>query len=62
MEAPLQQQLVDYLKQKPGVTIVGPSHAEVGKRVPTISFVMEGRKCGDIASALHSHNVACRYG
>ena len=60
MEAPLQQRLVSYLASKPGVTLVGPSHGKPGLRVPTVSFVAEGKRSADVAAALHRHNVGCR--
>lgn len=44
MEQPLQEQLVGFLLQHPGdFTVMGPQHAELGVRVPTISFVSSHR-------------------
>ena len=61
MEVPLQEQVLNYLNSKPSVTIVGPSHGEAGKRVSTISFVVKGQTSKSVATALHQHNIACRY-
>ena len=44
MEQPLQEQLMGFFLQHPDeFTVVGPQHAKLGVRVPTISFVSSER-------------------
>ncbi|MCZ6836390.1 MAG: aminotransferase class V-fold PLP-dependent enzyme, partial [Planctomycetota bacterium] len=61
LEQPLQQRIISYLKSKPGITIIGPDHAEV-TRVPTISFHHDKVKSVEIAKALCQANIGARNG
>jgi cysteine desulfurase family protein (TIGR01976 family) len=60
-ELPLQRRLIDYLRQKPKVRLVGPAHAEEG-RVGTISFVHGEKPSRDIAAAAHARQIGIRHG
>eukprot|EP00891_Asterochloris_glomerata_P007304 jgi/Astpho2/7304/e_gw1.00113.67.1_t len=63
MEQPLQEQLVGFLLQHPGdFTVMGPQHAELGVRVPTISFVSSHRPCAEVTTHLQKHGIAMRNG
>lgn len=54
-------QLIDYLKRKPGVRIVGPRHAEAS-RVGTISFTSTKATPKEISRHLGARDVAIRSG
>ena len=62
MEAPLQQQLIDCLNQKPDVTIIGPQTAETSSRVPTISFVQKHKTSEELNAAIQKAGFAIRHG
>ncbi|MFH1842263.1 MAG: aminotransferase class V-fold PLP-dependent enzyme [bacterium] len=60
-EYPLQEKLLAYLGEKPGVRVVGP--AEPGPdRVGTISFVHESLRSQEISAAVDPSGVAIRHG
>lgn len=61
LELPLQGRLIDYLRAKPGVTIIGPDHGE-SSRVPTISFRHEVLSSASIAEAICAANIGARHG
>ncbi len=60
-ELPLQEQLIGYLREKPGVRIVGP-RAAGQSRVGTISFVHEKLSSQEITDIVDRSDVAIRYG
>ena len=62
MEAPLQQQLVDCLNQKPAVTIIGPHTADTSCRVATVSFVHNQKTSEELNSAIQKAGFAIRHG
>ena len=41
--------LMDYLKARPDVRIIGPAQTDANIRVPTISFVVDGKRSDEIA-------------
>jgi selenocysteine lyase/cysteine desulfurase len=63
-EEKLQGILIDYLNSKPEVfKIYGEPVADKSKRVPVISFTVEGRKSKDVVDAIEAKsNFACRWG
>uniref|UniRef100_UPI002869AC17 aminotransferase class V-fold PLP-dependent enzyme n=1 Tax=Deinococcus sp. TaxID=47478 RepID=UPI002869AC17 len=61
-EALLAGLLLDYLRSKPRVRVIGPDSADPDVRVATISFVVEGRPSSDFPQALDEHHIAIRYG
>ncbi|MDY7095515.1 MAG: aminotransferase class V-fold PLP-dependent enzyme [Acidobacteriota bacterium] len=54
--------LLDFLRARPGVRIVGPETADRSTRVPTISFTVEGRKASEIPPKVDEHHIAIRWG
>jgi cysteine desulfurase family protein (TIGR01976 family) len=61
LELPVQERLLDFLRDHPRVRLIGPEHA--GRdRVPTVSFVHESKPSAEIASACHAHAFAIRHG
>jgi len=61
LELPLQARLIDFLKSKAKVDIIGPAHAEV-TRVPTISFVHKRKSSVEIVAEVDRHNIGIRSG
>ncbi|MEM7582720.1 MAG: cysteine desulfurase-like protein [Acidobacteriota bacterium] len=61
-EERLASTVLDYLRGNTRVRIIGPETADRGKRVPTISFVVEGRPSSSVPPRLDPHRVAIRYG
>lgn len=62
MEAPLQQQLIDCLNQKPAVTTMGPKSAETSCRVATVSFVHKHKTSEELNTAIQKAGFAIRHG
>ena len=62
MEAPLQQELITLLNKKPEVSIIGPAHADVDTRVPTVSFVHKSKTSAELNSAIQKAGFAIRHG
>ena len=60
-ELPLQQRLVEYLKSRDDVRIVGPHHAGPS-RVGTVSFVHATRSSREITAVVDRSGVAIRHG
>lgn len=61
LELPLQARLIEYLRNKPGVTIMGPDHAGPS-RVPTISFRHDSIRSATISEAICAANIGARNG
>lgn len=61
-EERLAARLLDYLRGKPGVRIYGHDRADGAKRVPTISFRLEGHDPADVATFVDGANIGIRYG
>eukprot|EP01018_Ginkgo_biloba_P012721 Gb_18945 [translate_table: standard] len=62
LEEPLQMALVNYLKSRSDVLIVGPAHGDEESRVPTISFVHNKKRSSDITQALLKKGFTIRNG
>jgi cysteine desulfurase family protein (TIGR01976 family) len=60
LELPVQKRLIDYLRSKPGVQIIGPQTTGV-ERVPTISFLAK-RPSLNIATEVCKHGIGIRSG
>ena len=60
-ESQLAAPLLDFLRERPGVRILGRDQAGPD-RAPTISFVVHGRDSSEIPTALDGENIAIRYG
>jgi selenocysteine lyase/cysteine desulfurase len=61
-EAALSDRLLTFLRSKPNVRIVGDPQADAAKRVPTISFVVEGIASDQIPPQIDRHKIGIRYG
>ncbi len=60
-EEPIQKKMLDYLRAKEGVRVIGPKTA--GKeRVPTISFIHNRLKPSEIVSKVTDEKIAIRHG
>ena len=60
-EAALGQPVLDFLRERIGVTLLGRARMDA-ERVPTISFVIDGRDSAEVVKALDAHGVGTRYG
>ncbi len=60
-EAALVAPLLDFLRSRRGVRILGRAAADAD-RAPTVSFVAEGRDSGGIPALLDAERIAVRYG
>ncbi|MDB5931546.1 MAG: cysteine desulfurase-like protein, partial [Polaromonas sp.] len=58
----LAERLLAYLRGKPGVRIIGLPTAQDGGRVPTISFMVEGRQSESVVRHLDQFNIGIRFG
>lgn len=61
-EERLAGRLLDFLDSKPNVRIIGPVTADGRVRVPTISFVVDGRDASEIPPQLDPQRIAVRFG
>lgn len=61
LELALQARLIDYLRSKPGIRIVGPAHGGPS-RVPTISFVHQRVPPDEISAACDAAGIGLRHG
>jgi selenocysteine lyase/cysteine desulfurase len=58
----LSERLLSYLRNKPQVRIIGQSSAINADRVPTISFVVAGKRPETIVSHIDKFNIGIRFG
>ncbi|KAI2635479.1 aminotransferase class-V [Xylaria nigripes] len=62
-EQALQTKLLAYLSARPDITIYGAANDSGETRVPTVSFVVAGRRARDVVAAIESEtNLAFRWG
>ncbi len=61
-EERLAGRLLDFLESKQSVRIIGPASADGRVRVPTISFVVDGRDASEIPPRLDPQRIAVRFG
>lgn len=61
-ESMLAERLLRWLRGRPGIRIIGPDSADVAVRVPTVSFVVEGRDSEQIVRAVDPHHIGIRFG
>jgi cysteine desulfurase family protein (TIGR01976 family) len=62
LELPLQERLVDGLRNLPGVRLVGPAATGVDERVPTVSFTHGRLRPSEVVRKLHAAGLAVRHG
>ena len=58
----LAEKLLSYLRGKPKVRIIGHDRVSSGNRVPTISFVVDGRHSEEIVRHIDHFNIGIRFG
>jgi cysteine desulfurase family protein (TIGR01976 family) len=58
----LAETLLAFLREMPGVRIIGKSRVTDGDRVPTISFVVEGIQSEAIVRRVDNHRMGIRFG
>ena len=61
-EDALAERLLSWLREKPGVRIIGLPSFTAGERVPTISFVVDGLQSEHIVRQVDQHNIGIRFG
>jgi cysteine desulfurase family protein (TIGR01976 family) len=61
-EAQLAERLLSFLRDHPKVRIIGPRSSDPTTRVPTIAFVVKGRKASEIPPLLDPRKLAIRWG
>jgi selenocysteine lyase/cysteine desulfurase len=58
----LAERLLQYLRRRSDCRVIGFAQGDDARRVPTISFVIEGRDPGEIASKVDPYKIAVRFG
>jgi cysteine desulfurase family protein (TIGR01976 family) len=61
-ENALVDRLLGYLRGRNDCRIIGQNSNRDGKRIPTVSFVFDGRDSADICKAMDAHRIAIRFG
>lgn len=61
-EETLATRLLDYLRDKPGVRVLGRDRADRRERVPTVSFTAAGRDPAAVAEHVDGARIGIRYG
>jgi cysteine desulfurase family protein (TIGR01976 family) len=61
-EDALAEQLLAWLRARPGVRIIGLPSVHDGERVPTISFVVNGQSSEAIVRRVDAHGIGIRFG
>lgn len=61
-ENKLAESLLSYLRGREDCRIIGIEEGYDSRRVPTISFKIEGRDSGEICRAMDKYNIAIRFG
>ncbi|HEX6549170.1 MAG TPA: aminotransferase class V-fold PLP-dependent enzyme, partial [Gammaproteobacteria bacterium] len=61
-ESSLADAVLAFLRSKKKLRIIGPDHADSRRRVPTVSFAIEGRDSAEIPAAMDRHHIGIRYG
>ena len=56
------ERLLAYLRERSDCHIIGFDRGDDPRRVPTISFVIDGRDPGEIARQIDPYNIAIRFG
>ena len=58
----LASRFLEFLKSKKNIRIIGDPSADKMLRVPTISFIVEGRKSSEIPLLVDPHKIGIRFG
>ncbi len=54
--------LIDYLRSKPGIRIIGIADGDRNRRMPTISFVHDKYKSSEVVRKVDDHSIGIRWG
>ena len=61
-EEALAERLLDWLRARNDVRIIGRRGSSRDERVPTVSFVAQGRPSSAVVAAVDPHRVGIRFG
>ena len=61
-ENQLAEKLLAYLRSREDCRIIGVEHGDDPRRVPTISFKIDGKDSGELCQALDQYRIAVRFG
>lgn len=61
-ENELAERLLGYLRRRDDCRVIGFDHGDDPRRVPTISFIIEGQDAGEMAKRIDAYNIAVRFG
>ncbi|MGI9205015.1 MAG: cysteine desulfurase-like protein [Woeseiaceae bacterium] len=61
-ENEIAERLLEYLRARDDCRIVGFDHGDDPRRVPTISFIIDGQDAGIIAEKIDAYHIAVRFG
>lgn len=61
-EDAMAEEVLAWLRHRPGVRIIGPASVSQAERVPTISFIVEGRASEAIVRRVDAHGIGIRFG
>ena len=61
-EAALAERLLQFLRHKPGVNVIGHTDSAAALRVPTISFTVDGQQSEAIVRQIDPHRIGIRFG
>ena len=61
-ESSLMERLLEHLRERPGVRLIGRDTKDAGARAPTISLTVDGHRPQAIAEALLGHEIAVGHG
>ena len=60
--AKIAERLLNWLRSRDDCRIIGRERGDDPRRVPTISFVVDGQDSGKIARQMDAYNIAIRFG
>jgi cysteine desulfurase family protein (TIGR01976 family) len=58
----LTERLLGWLRERPGVRIIGLPSVNAGERMPTVSFVVDGRRSESIVRRVDAQGIGIRHG
>ena len=61
-EDSMAEKLLTYLRGKSNVHVIGLPQVQNGNRMPTVSFVVDGKQSEDIVHHVDKHNIGIRFG
>ena len=56
------ERLLEYLRSRDDCRVIGIDRGDDPRRVPTISFVVDGHDAGEIAKKMDAYGIAIRFG